>query len=149
MARIVVGLDGSRAARRALAWAVGQARLLGATVEIVTACPYPDTVGPPGAEFPIEPMTEVEQRWREKQQEISREVIADGSDVERTSVVESGHAAELLLDRAHRADLLVVGTRGLGGFRGLLLGSVAQQCVTHARCPVVVVPAPSPDEDEA
>jgi nucleotide-binding universal stress UspA family protein len=63
--------------------------------------------------------------------------ISKGLDV-TTEAVE-GQAAAVLLHAARDADLLVVGSRGLGGFRGLLLGSVSQQCVDHAPCPVVVV----------
>jgi nucleotide-binding universal stress UspA family protein len=55
-------------------------------------------------------------------------------------VVREGQPAEVLVEAAEDADLLVVGSRGLGGFRGLLLGSVGQQCAHHARCPVVIVP---------
>lgn len=54
--------------------------------------------------------------------------------------IADAHPAEALIDVAAEADLLVVGSRGRGGFSGLLLGSVSQQCVTHARCPVIVVP---------
>jgi nucleotide-binding universal stress UspA family protein len=61
-----------------------------------------------------------------------------GVDVE--PVVREGAPARVLLEEADDADLLVVGSRGLGGFRGLLLGSVSQQCSHHAPCPVVVVP---------
>ncbi|MEU9048191.1 MULTISPECIES: universal stress protein [unclassified Kitasatospora] len=63
------------------------------------------------------------------------EVTTDDNHVE---IVESGHAAEILLERARGADLLVVGNRGLGGFAGTLLGSVGQHCVQQAPCPVVV-----------
>lgn len=59
-----------------------------------------------------------------------------------TKTVVAGHAAQVLLDQAHQADLLVVGSRGHGGFVGLLLGSVGQHLVTHAHCPTVVVPTP-------
>jgi len=62
---------------------------------------------------------------------------AAGLDVE--SVVREGAPAGVLLDEAQDAELLVVGSRGLGGFRGLLLGSVSQQCTHHAPCPVVIV----------
>ena len=67
---------------------------------------------------------------------------ADGSagDVEVETVVREGAPAATLLEEAQDAELLVVGSRGLGGFRGLLLGSVSQQCAHHAPCPVVIVP---------
>ncbi len=52
-----------------------------------------------------------------------------------------GNAATALVDKFKGADMLEVGSRGLGGFRGLLLGSVIQQCAQHAHCPVVIVPA--------
>jgi nucleotide-binding universal stress UspA family protein len=57
-----------------------------------------------------------------------------------TKVVREGSASHVLLEEAADADLLVVGSRGLGGFRGLLLGSVGQQCAHHAPCPLVIVP---------
>lgn len=60
-------------------------------------------------------------------------------------VVADAHPAEALLEAAIGADLLVVGSRGRGGFAGLLLGSVSQHCVSHAPCPVVVVPTPRAD----
>ena len=63
---------------------------------------------------------------------------AAGLDVE--TVVREGAPVGVLLEEAQDADLLVVGSRGLGGFRGLLLGSVSQQCAHHAPCPVVIVP---------
>ena len=62
------------------------------------------------------------------------------ADVDVLTELVEGDAAQALLDRSARADLLVVGARGLGGFAGLLLGSVSQRCVQHAACPVVVVP---------
>jgi nucleotide-binding universal stress UspA family protein len=65
---------------------------------------------------------------------------ADGVEVEQVTV--EGAAPRVLLEQAEDAELLVVGSRGLGGFRGLLLGSVSQQCAHHAQCPVVVVPTP-------
>jgi nucleotide-binding universal stress UspA family protein len=55
------------------------------------------------------------------------------------SLVVEGHAAAVLVERSEGADLLVVGTRGHGRFTGMLLGSVSEHCVIHARCPVLVV----------
>jgi len=63
--------------------------------------------------------------------------------VEITSAVRRGAAAEVLLDAADEADLLVVGSQGHGGFAGMLLGSVSQHCVRHARCPVAIIREPA------
>ncbi len=70
------------------------------------------------------------------------------SGVEVAQIVREGHAADVLCAEATGADLLVVGSRGLGGFRGLLLGSVSQQVVHHAPCPVVVVPGRHPEDQQ-
>jgi nucleotide-binding universal stress UspA family protein len=68
------------------------------------------------------------------------EAGADESGVEVTTVVRQGQAADAICEEAEGADLLVVGSRGYGGFRGLLLGSVSQQCAHFAPCPVLIVP---------
>ena len=140
MARIVVGVDGSAPADAALAFAREEARLRQATLVAVTAWHEPyvaPTVAPIGPDPGL-------------LADAARSTLADalrgagldaaGDDVER--VVERGGPAEVLLRAAEGADLLVVGSRGRGGFTGLLLGSVSQQVVHHARCPVVVVPLP-------
>lgn len=69
-----------------------------------------------------------------------RTIVTEFDEVEIESVVTAGPTVQVLLDEARRADLLVVGQRGHGGFAGLLLGSAADQVVRHASCPVVVVP---------
>jgi nucleotide-binding universal stress UspA family protein len=133
MERIVVGVDGSDTARRALSWAVAEARLRGATLEVM---PY--IAGYPYAGVGFDPAT------FEKDAQTTLDSIVDGTDtsgvpqVERTLAV--GDAASALLSRAADADLVVVGSRGLGGFTGLLLGSVSHHVTHHATCPVVVVP---------
>jgi nucleotide-binding universal stress UspA family protein len=72
-------------------------------------------------------------------QEAVERVRSDHPSVEVETTVVEGQPARVLVDMSADADLLVVGSRGLGGFSGLLLGSVSQQCVHHAHCPVTVV----------
>jgi nucleotide-binding universal stress UspA family protein len=137
MSQIVVGVDGSDHAKRAVRWAVAEARLRGAGVTAVHAAerPHPSAsaLAPPGPT--AEEIAEISREL--VLDEILSDVDIDGVTVER--VATPGHPAEVLCDLAEDADLLVVGARGLGGFRGLLLGSVTQQVVGHATCPVVVV----------
>jgi nucleotide-binding universal stress UspA family protein len=139
--RIVVGLDGSPGSLAALSWAAREARLRGATLEVVVAWKYPMPV----LLFPAAPDPPSVKTLRTEAKELTEHAltkVADdvaGVDIERRVV--EGTPAEVLLGRLVEADLLVVGSRGLGGFRGLLLGSVSQQCVLHATRPVVVVPS--------
>jgi nucleotide-binding universal stress UspA family protein len=141
--RIVVGIDGSEGSPRAPSWAGREVRLRGATLEIVAAWTYPIPVllFPAAPEFP-----EVETLANDTHDLIDSAPDKVPEDVARVSIERraiEGSAPAVLLDRAEDADLLVVGSRGLGGFRGLLLGSVSQQCVQHATPPVVVVPSSS------
>ena len=136
--RIVVGVDGSPSSKEALRWAVAQARLTGQPVEAVISWDYP-------VNYAIAALSTFE--WAANATRVLETAVAetvDGEDAGRvTQRVVRGHAAEGLLDVAADAGLLVVGSRGHGGFAGLLLGSVSQQVVTHATCPVVVVHAPT------
>lgn len=145
MSRIVVGVDGSANAARALAWAVEEAALRGTGIRAVYAFRYEPVgwaVAFEPAPIPAVPLEEV-QRYAEKAlEEALAEVIDVNTHVDIERVVVEGPAARRLLEHAEDADLLVVGSRGLGGFRGLLLGSVSHQVVTHAPCPVVVVGPP-------
>jgi nucleotide-binding universal stress UspA family protein len=142
--RIVVGVDGSPGSLHALSWAGREARLRDATLEVVVAWTYPIPV----LLFPVAPDPPDVKTLRKEAHELVERALAkvaddvSGIDVERRVV--EGSAPEVLMNKAKEADLLVLGSRGLGGFRGLLLGSVSQQCALHATCPVVVVP--SPDE---
>ena len=76
------------------------------------------------------------------------EVLAGHADVGAELVLREGSAARLLVEESKQAELLVVGSRGRGGFAGLLMGSVSQQCAAHACCPVVIVPAPAQHADQ-
>ncbi len=134
--RIVVGVDGSESSKEALAWAVRQAALTGAVVEAVTAWEFPNTYGYPA---PIVEGVDFAKLATETVTDAIAEVSADhDADAIRYRVVE-GNAARVLVDASAGADLLVVGSRGHGGFVEALLGSIGQHCVQHAACPVVVI----------
>ncbi len=136
MPRIVVGVDGSEHAGRAVRWAVEEARLRGAELELIHAVPERDMPGYPGVPTPP-PLEDLRAAGIELIDESLEGVRTGQVGIERTA--ESGSPARRLCKAAEGADLLVVGARGYGGFRGLLLGSVTQQVVAHAPCPVVVV----------
>ena len=139
-ARIVVGVDGSEPAVRALGWAIEEARLRGTPLLVVSAWHVPAAVyGPSGF---VPPVSEsIDQTFREVAAEAAEEAAgrAREAGVEVETDVREGHPAEILVEAAQDADLLVVGSRGHGGFAGLLLGSVSGQCAHHAPCPLVVV----------
>lgn len=136
--RIVVGVDGSASSRHTLRWAVRQAALTGQQVHAVIAWEYPLTFGPAmgmvdNVDWEGEAATALEEAVRE---------ALEPDDAERViQHVVQGHPAQALLGASDEADLLVVGSRGHGGFTGMLLGSVSQHVVAHAHCPVVVVHA--------
>ena len=139
--RIVVGVDGSEEALHALRWAVDLARATDARIEVVTAYHYtPVGIGSPWVP-PVPTVTQHDMR------KIAADVLddavrlADAADVVVERTVAEGSAAQRLQDRAADADLLVVGSRGHGGFAGLLLGSVSRKCLVHPTVPVVVVPS--------
>lgn len=140
--RIVVGVDGSTGARAALEWALDEARLRGASLEAVHAWQSPTLVvaGPFGAP-PLADEDTTERVRKAAEHLLEKELQAvDTSGVKVEPIVPGASPANALLDIARGADLLVVGTRGHGGFVGLLLGSVSQQVSHHAPCPVVIVP---------
>ena len=140
--RIVVGVDGSPNGTSALRWAVAQARLSGASIETITAWHDPPMIGYEYGRSPVRYDGENVAVIAEK---ILTETVAeilgrqDHPVPIRTRVVQ-GHPAQVLLEAATGAQLLIVGSRGHGTFAGTLLGSISRRCVQHAPCPVVVVP---------
>jgi nucleotide-binding universal stress UspA family protein len=133
--RIVVGVDGSHHADKALAWALAEARLRGCTLEVLYAFPALVTyAGTTAHEY--YPAVE-----REAEQIFERALAAmpEHSDVVVERKLVPGNPAGHLVEASRGATLLVVGSRGLGGFRGMLIGSVSIHCVHHAFCPVVVI----------
>jgi nucleotide-binding universal stress UspA family protein len=142
--RIVVGVDGSDSAADALRWAVEQAKLTGATLEAVYAWDPGTLVSlgmPPLIDW--EPLREAAET---RPREIVDEVIGTDKPVRILSKMVTGNAAAVLVERSANAELLVVGSRGLGGLKGMLLGSVGHHCAAHAHCPVVIVHPEPPQE---
>lgn len=140
MHTIVVGVDGSEASLQALRFAVSEARIRGGEVKAVNAWHVPAIVyevGWTAAPIDVAEFPKLAEASLDKSLE---EVGGVDAGVTLTRVVREGQAADVLCEEAAGADLLVVGSRGLGGFRGLLLGSVSQQCANHAPCPVVIIP---------
>lgn len=138
MGRIVVGVDGSPEAAAALQWALDEARLRKASLEVVHAWQFPAAVDLVGAAAD-DLVRDMQQAAADLLDRVTDAVAGADPDVEVERHVVEGGAAASLVNAAASADLLVVGTRGRGGFAGLLLGSVAHQCLHHAPCPVVVV----------
>ena len=157
---IVVGVDGSSAAFEALRWAYRQAVRTGHALHLVTTYETEAPSSPYAASYAYAPdgptaarLSEAESRWREERHHIEQQraermlhdvleavrAAEEGSPEVTEEVIAGARPAGILIERSRDAELLVVGSRGLGGFRGLLLGSVSQQCVHHAACPVVVV----------
>jgi len=140
--RIVVGVDGSPISKMALHWAVDQARLTGATVDAVIAWQIPESMtGNAWAALLVEEPGFGVLAEKELTEAI-REVAGPDPDVTINPVVVQGWPAEVLLEASEGADLLVVGSRGRGGFTSALLGSVSQNCAHHATCPVLIIRAP-------
>lgn len=137
--RIVVGIDGSENSRRALGWAVEEARVRGASVDVVHAWHLPYVGGYPYTAGSFDP-TSLEDAARQTLDEVVDAVDTAGLAAPLERILHLGDAAGGVLETAKRAGLVVVGSRGLGGFTGLLLGSVGHQVANHAPCPVIVIP---------
>ena len=154
MDRIVVGVDGSDGAQRALEWALEEARRRGAVLHVVTAWLHTPVVGFPEAVTLASLSDEIEADTRATADAaLAKAAVAvTGSEtpgVEVVMDVRRDPPVHALLDAAREATMLVVGSRGLGGFRGLLLGSISQQCAHHSSCAVVIVPPSTHPRDRS
>lgn len=138
MGRIVVGTDGSPGSVAALKWALEEARLRNAEVVLVHAYADPPLAAYPTIVVPIVSPEELEAA-AEKVAGEALEAAGGAGDVPVSVVAEVGGPAGVLVAQAEGADMVVTGSRGRGGFRGLLLGSVSQQVAAHATCPTVIV----------
>ena len=138
---IVVGVDGSPSSLDALRWAAYLAVALNAEIDAVTSWGYPASYGMGGG-APAE--------WNPA--EDAAQILTDALSVAFgdhrpdgiRAVVHEGHPAQVLCDASNGAEMLVVGSRGHGGFAGLLLGSVSAYCTAHAPCPVLVARSTPP-----
>jgi nucleotide-binding universal stress UspA family protein len=139
MRTVVVGVDGSLGARTALRFAVEEAALRGAKLHAL--CAWEIAWGIPGGTVPPPAL----QEFRDHADRVVEDAVAEAARldaaIECTGMAVHGQAASRLVEAAGPNDLIVVGSRGRGGFAGLVLGSVSQQVVQHARCPVLVVPS--------
>jgi len=143
MSGIVVGIDGSHSAGRALEWAMAEAAIRKTELAVITVLPEPASqwTGRPA------PLGGDAERVAEIRKSAEAAVAAttaklEGGKPESVTVAAvAGFPAETLINASKDSDLLVVGARGGGGFASLILGSVSNQVVHHASCPVVVVPA--------
>jgi nucleotide-binding universal stress UspA family protein len=140
--RVVVGIDGSENAKKATRWAAKEAELRGSKLELVSAWQIPIygySYGYGIAAISEEMVKSLAKNAEDDLAAASAQARTEARDVEIETIAAEGQAANVLLEVSKGADLLVVGSRGLGGFRELLLGSVSQQCAQHASCPVVIV----------
>ena len=140
---IVVGVDGSDSSVQALRWAVSLGRTLGASIDVVGTWSAPTLTGWEGGVAAWNPEADTEQTLKD----AVEQVVATGRPAGVNLVVCEGDAATTLIGKSQQALMLIVGSRGHGGFTGLLLGSVSTKCAEHAACPVLVVhgnlPAPN------
>jgi nucleotide-binding universal stress UspA family protein len=139
--RIVVGVDGSPESRSALRWAARFAEAIDARIEVVLVWEFVSSYGWSSLPPLYPPHPELDEQLAQ----IVTEVFGDEVPAGLTSrVIESGSAASALIAESKNAQLVVVGSRGHGGFAGLLLGSVSAKVAEHAPCPVLVVHGEAP-----
>jgi nucleotide-binding universal stress UspA family protein len=134
MGHIVVGLDGSEHSIGALRWAVEEARLRNASVVALCAWEFPHNLSP------VVMFTTQAEPFRAEAHAVFERAVAlvDPGPVDVAEEIIEGAAALCLAEASATADLVVVGSRGRGGFTGLLLGSVSQYLAVHAQCPLLI-----------
>jgi nucleotide-binding universal stress UspA family protein len=143
MSGILVGIDGSDHAMRALEWAINEASLRHTPLTVLTV--HQAVAGYLGATVDDPGDSERTAQAREVAQDETNRLLekSDPKSVPPSVTVKAvtGLPAEQLLNAASAVDMVVVGSRGAGGFKRLLMGSVSTQVTLHAHCPVVVIPA--------
>ena len=138
--RIVVGVDGSQPSQQALRWAAHLAATFGARLDAVTAWDFPASYGWAPVPSDWDPASDM----RKSLDETVRAVFGDQPPAALRREVREGGAAKVLIEASQGATMLVVGSRGHGGFAGLLLGSVSANVAEHASCPVLIIHGDQP-----
>ncbi len=133
--KIVVGVDGSPSSNTALEWAAQEAEIRGSTLELIHAWNYPNL----GYEGYVAVLEDFEKDAAALLDEVVASARKNYPSLKLVSSLIQGPTAQTIMDRAKEADMVVVGSRGRGGFSGLLLGSVGQQLVHHCPAPVVII----------
>ncbi|HVB06752.1 MAG TPA: universal stress protein [Acidimicrobiales bacterium] len=141
---VVVGVDGSEPSRAALRWGAEEARLRGLPLEAVITWEFPNTDGWDYPDLDLD----LGEDAKKMIDETITSVLGETPDAPVTATVIHGHAALVLVERSEEAALVVVGSRGHGGFAGLLLGSVSEHLAAHARCPVAIIHVPKDRHQE-
>jgi len=136
---VLVGVDGSPGSDKALAWAAAEAGDHGADLVVVNV--WEHTLPPPagGPSVSGREVADPSHRTAEDLHAEIKTVLGEEPTVRVQPIVKHGNPAKVLIEQSENAQLLVVGTRGHGGFRGLVLGSVSQHVAAYAKCPVTVV----------
>ncbi len=133
--KIIVGVDGSPSSNAALEWAAQEAEIRGSALELIHAWNYPNL----GYGGYVAVLEDFEKDAAALLDEVVASVRKNYPSLKLVSSLIQGPTAQTIMDRAKEADMVVVGSRGRGGFSGLLLGSVGQQLVHHCPAPVVII----------
>lgn len=133
--KVIVGVDGSPSSKAALRWAARNCEATGNTIEAVIAWEYPRNYGWAVVMEEWHPDVEADKAL----QQALDDVFGENRPAGLVASSRRGAARSVLIEASEGAEMLVVGSRGHGGFTGLLLGSVSAACAEHAKCPVVVV----------
>jgi nucleotide-binding universal stress UspA family protein len=141
--RVVVGFDGSDSSTRAARWAAEEARVRGRGLALVHAILPPVTTGGLGVGLPPS-LDLIEQLERQAKDQLDA-VAATFAGLDVTTHIAVGAPSAAMLEASETADLIVIGSRGRGGFTGLLLGSVGAQVAAHSACPVAVIRQSAPE----
>lgn len=143
MSGIIVGIDGSVHSRHALEWAIREAAIRRTSLTVLTVQQVVHGFWGGGVAYPGDQALAEEalKAARQETDEILDRLDSESRPPQVTVQAVSGLPAEVLLNAAADTDMIVVGSRGAGGFRRLLMGSVSSQITHHANCPVVVIPA--------